>query len=72
MNPGPIAVHTSHNTTKENTMTQLMTGHTIGTREEWLAAREELLVREKLRGRMPGELVDCRLRRRRAPAPARS
>ena len=105
-----------------------MTEHKIATREEWIAAREQLLVREKehtrlgdelaqqrrelpwvpvekeyrfdtddgekaprrafrgaipaarlplhvrpqLRGRLPGEFVDCRLRRRRRPAPARA
>jgi predicted dithiol-disulfide oxidoreductase (DUF899 family) len=34
-----------------------MTAHTIGTREEWLAAREELLVREKEHTRLGDELA---------------
>jgi predicted dithiol-disulfide oxidoreductase (DUF899 family) len=34
-----------------------MTGHRIGTREEWLAAREELLVREKEHTRLGDELA---------------
>ncbi len=38
-----------------------MTDHTIGTREEWLAAREELLKREKEHTRLGDELA--RLRR---------
>ena len=42
-------------------MTQQMTEHRIGTREEWLAAREDLLVREKEHTRLGDELA--RLRR---------
>ena len=34
-----------------------MTEHTIGTREEWQAAREELLQREKEHTRMGDELA---------------
>jgi predicted dithiol-disulfide oxidoreductase (DUF899 family) len=34
-----------------------MTAHTIGTREEWLAARDELLVREKEHTRLGDELA---------------
>jgi predicted dithiol-disulfide oxidoreductase (DUF899 family) len=34
-----------------------MTAHTTGTREEWLAAREELLVREKEHTRLGDELA---------------
>src|ERR1044071_10077171 len=36
---------------------KLMTDHKIGTREEWLAAREELLVREKEHTRLGDELA---------------
>jgi predicted dithiol-disulfide oxidoreductase (DUF899 family) len=36
---------------------QSMTGHRIGTREEWAAAREELLVREKEHTRLGDELA---------------
>ena len=34
-----------------------MTGHTIGTREEWQAAREQLLAREKEHTRLGDELA---------------
>src|SRR5690348_10097418 len=34
-----------------------VTAHTIGTREEWLVAREELLVREKKHTRLGDELA---------------
>jgi predicted dithiol-disulfide oxidoreductase (DUF899 family) len=34
-----------------------MTGHTVGSREEWLAARERLLVREKEHTRIGDELA---------------
>ena len=37
-----------------------MTGHTIGTREEWLAAREELLKREKEHTRLGDEIAQAR------------
>ena len=37
-----------------------MTDHTIGTREEWLAAREQLLVREKEHTRLGDELAQQR------------
>jgi predicted dithiol-disulfide oxidoreductase (DUF899 family) len=37
-----------------------MTGHTIGTREEWLAAREELLKREKEHTRLGDEIAQQR------------
>jgi predicted dithiol-disulfide oxidoreductase (DUF899 family) len=37
-----------------------MAGHTIGTREEWLAAREELLKREKEHTRLGDELAHAR------------
>jgi predicted dithiol-disulfide oxidoreductase (DUF899 family) len=37
-----------------------MTDHTIGTREEWLAAREQLLVREKEHTRLGDELAHQR------------
>jgi predicted dithiol-disulfide oxidoreductase (DUF899 family) len=36
------------------------TNHKIGTREEWLAAREELLVREKEHTRLGDELAQQR------------
>ena len=42
-------------------MTTQMTDHRNGTREEWLAAREELLVRDKEHSRIGDELA--RLRR---------
>ena len=38
-------------------MTQQMTDHRIGTRDEWLAARERLLVREKEHTRLGDELA---------------
>src|SRR5262245_56131816 len=38
-------------------MTAHETGHTIGTRDEWLAAREQLLLREKERTRLGDELA---------------
>jgi len=38
-------------------MTEQMTEHRIGTREEWLAAREQLLVREKEHTRLGDELA---------------
>jgi predicted dithiol-disulfide oxidoreductase (DUF899 family) len=38
-------------------MTEQMTDHRIGTREDWLAAREELLVREKEHTRLGDELA---------------
>jgi predicted dithiol-disulfide oxidoreductase (DUF899 family) len=37
-----------------------MAGHTIGTRDEWLAAREELLKREKEHTRLGDELAQAR------------
>ena len=37
-----------------------MTGHRIGTREEWLAAREELLKREKEHTRLGDEIAQLR------------
>ena len=37
-----------------------MAGHTIGTREEWLAAREELLKREKEHTRLGDEIAQLR------------
>ena len=41
-------------------MTQQMTTHRVGTREEWLAAREQLLVREKEHTRLGDELAEQR------------
>jgi predicted dithiol-disulfide oxidoreductase (DUF899 family) len=41
-------------------MTAEMTQHTIGTREEWLAAREQLLIREKEHTRLGDELAQLR------------
>ena len=41
-------------------MTELTTDHRIGTREEWLAAREQLLVREKEHTRLGDELAQLR------------
>ena len=41
-------------------MTQQMTDHRVGTREEWLAAREQLLVREKEHTRLGDELAQQR------------
>jgi predicted dithiol-disulfide oxidoreductase (DUF899 family) len=45
-----------------------MTDHEIGTREEWLAARERLLVREKEHTRLGDEVArqrrELRYRRR--------
>jgi predicted dithiol-disulfide oxidoreductase (DUF899 family) len=38
-------------------MTEQMTEHRIGTREEWLAAREQLLIREKEHTRLGDELA---------------
>jgi predicted dithiol-disulfide oxidoreductase (DUF899 family) len=48
-------------TTKgEKGMTEQTTDHKIGTREEWLAAREQLLVREKEHTRLGDELAQQR------------
>jgi predicted dithiol-disulfide oxidoreductase (DUF899 family) len=41
-------------------MTQHITDHRIGTREEWLAAREQLLVREKEHTRLGDEIAQQR------------
>src|SRR5215467_13856244 len=41
-------------------MTQQMPNHKIGTREEWLAAREQLLVREKEHTMLGDELAQQR------------
>ena len=41
-------------------MTAQMTEHRIGTREEWLAAREELLDREKEHTRLGDEIAQRR------------
>src|SRR6266508_6492320 len=41
-------------------MTQQMTDRRIGTRDEWLAAREQLLVREKEHTRLGDELAQLR------------
>jgi predicted dithiol-disulfide oxidoreductase (DUF899 family) len=41
-------------------MTEQITEHTIGTREEWLAAPEQLLVREKAHTRVGDELAQQR------------
>jgi predicted dithiol-disulfide oxidoreductase (DUF899 family) len=41
-------------------MTERMTEHRTGTREEWLAAREELLVREKEHTRLGDEIAQRR------------
>src|SRR5437867_2330036 len=41
-------------------MTEQMTEHSIGTREEWLAAREQLLVREKEHTRLGDEIAQQR------------
>src|SRR6266508_6802029 len=41
-------------------MTQQMTDRRIGTRDEWLAARERLLVREKEHTRLGDELAQLR------------
>jgi predicted dithiol-disulfide oxidoreductase (DUF899 family) len=41
-------------------VTQQLTNHSIGTREEWLAARERLLVREKEHTRLGDELAKQR------------
>src|SRR5919198_1294020 len=41
-------------------MTEQMTDHKIGTREDWLAAREQLLVREKEHTRLGDELAQQR------------
>ena len=38
-------------------MTEQLTGHGIGTREEWLAARDQLLVREKEHTRIGDDLA---------------
>jgi len=37
-----------------------MTGHTIGTREEWLTARDELIKREKEHTRLGDEIAELR------------
>jgi predicted dithiol-disulfide oxidoreductase (DUF899 family) len=44
----------------EKPMTEHMTEHRIGTREEWLAAREQLLAREKQHTRLGDELAQQR------------
>src|SRR5882672_9954491 len=44
----------------EKEMTQQMTDRRIGTRDEWLAARERLLVREKEHTRLGDELAQLR------------
>src|SRR6266568_1309444 len=41
-------------------MNKTMTNHRIGTREEWLAAREKLLAREKKHTRLGDELAQQR------------
>jgi predicted dithiol-disulfide oxidoreductase (DUF899 family) len=41
-------------------MSRTMTNHTIGTREEWLAAREKLLAREKAHTRLGDEIAQQR------------
>src|ERR671918_1915446 len=41
-------------------MTEQITDHNVGTREEWLAAREQLLVREKEHTRLGDELAQLR------------
>lgn len=41
-------------------MTEQLTGHRIGTREDWLAAREQLLIREKEHTRLGDELAQLR------------
>ena len=41
-------------------MTEQVTEHRIGTREEWLAAREQLLIREKEHTRVGDELAQLR------------
>src|SRR5207253_7071215 len=46
---------------EEKTMSKTMTNHRTGTREEWLAAREKLLAREKEHTRLGDEIA--RLRR---------
>src|SRR5918996_4944077 len=46
--------------TKERTMTSQMTEHRIGTLEQWLAAREQLLVREKEHTRLGDEIAQQR------------
>src|SRR6476646_8104186 len=45
---------------ERNQMTEPMTEHRIGTRDEWLAAREQLLVREKEHTRLGDELAQLR------------
>src|SRR5258705_10870709 len=44
----------------EKEMTEQMTNRRIGTRDEWLAARERLLVREKEHTRFGDELAQLR------------
>src|SRR5918992_4425189 len=46
--------------TKERTMTSQMTEHRIGTREQWLAAREHLPEREKEHTRLGDEIAQQR------------
>src|SRR5690348_4810211 len=41
-------------------MSRTMTDHTIGTRKEWLAAREKLLAREKEQTRLGDEIAQER------------
>src|SRR5947199_4171184 len=45
---------------EEKTMSKTMTNHRIGTREEWLAAREKLLAREKEHTRLGDEIAQQR------------
>src|SRR5918995_2750201 len=43
-----------------NTMDSTLTGHGVGTRDEWLAARDALLAREKEHTRLGDELARAR------------
>ena len=48
-------------------MTEQLTGHSIGTREEWIAARDQLLVREKEHTRIGDDLARQRRELPRVP-----
>ena len=56
MRGGPRPAVTTK-TKGEKYVTAQMTNHKIGTREEWLAAREQLLIREKEHTRLGDELA---------------
>src|SRR5262249_31518737 len=59
--PAPHPLPTQrHRKRRKSTQGEDMTDHRIGTREEWLAEREQLLVREKEHTRLGDELAQRR------------